>query len=100
VFVGVLEVTFLIPGSHSLKDRRRVVRSIKDRARHRFGAAIAEVGDLDLWQRATLGVAVVGNEHHFVEGSLQEILRFLRGTPDAQLIDHRLDVIRPDALGE
>ena len=66
MFVGVLEATFYIPGSHSLKDRRRVIRSIKDRTRHRFNVSVAEVGELDLHQRATLGVALVGNEHQFV----------------------------------
>jgi uncharacterized protein YlxP (DUF503 family) len=93
MFVGVLEATFYIPGAHSLKDRRRVIRSIKDRTRHRFQAAVAEVGDLDLHQRATLGVAVVGNEHGFVEERLHEILRHFRGSRDAQVVDHDLRVL-------
>lgn len=92
MFVGVLQASFLIRGSRSLKDRRRVLRSIKDRVRHRFNASIAEVGELDLWQRATLGVAVVGNERHFVEQCLDEILRLFRGARDAELLDHQTDI--------
>jgi uncharacterized protein YlxP (DUF503 family) len=93
MFVGVLQASFLIRGSRSLKDRRRVVRSIKDRVRHRFNASIAEVGELDLRQRVTLGVAIVGNEHHFVEQSLDEVLRLFRGARDAELIDHQVDIL-------
>ena len=69
------------------------IRSIKDRTRHRFRASVAEVGDLDLHQRATLGVAVVGNEHHFVEECLHEILRQFRGARDATVIDHDLRIL-------
>jgi uncharacterized protein YlxP (DUF503 family) len=93
VFVGILQAEFLLRGSHSLKDRRRVVRSLKDRARHRFNISVAEVGELDLWQRATLGVALVGNERPFVEKSLEEVLRLFRGVPDAELIDHQIDLL-------
>ena len=93
MFVGVLQVELLLRGSHSLKDRRRVVRSLKDRARHRFNVSVAEVGDLDLWQRATLGVALVGNERAFVEKSLGEALRLFRASPDAELIDHQIDIL-------
>jgi uncharacterized protein YlxP (DUF503 family) len=92
-YVGVLIATFHIPGSHSLKDRRRVIRSIKDRTRHKFNASVAEVGELDLHQRATLGVAVVGNEHAFVENVLHEILRVFRRARDAAVIDHDLRVL-------
>ena len=93
MFVGVLQVDFVIRGSHSLKDRRRIVRSIKDRAGHRFNISIAEVGDVELWQRASLGVALVGRERHFVETSLDEVLRFFRGAPDAELTNHQIDIL-------
>jgi uncharacterized protein len=93
MFVGVIQADFLLRGSHSLKDRRRIVRSIKDRAQHRFNVSIAEVGDVELWQRASLGVTLVGRERQFVETSLQEVLRFFRGAPDAELTDHQLDIL-------
>jgi uncharacterized protein YlxP (DUF503 family) len=93
VFVGVIQAEFLLRGSRSLKDRRRVIRSIKDRTRQRFHASVAEVGDLELWQRATLGVALVGNERGFVDRSLQEILRSFRAVLDAELIDHQVDIL-------
>ena len=59
MFIGVLRLVFQIPAAASLKDRRRVVKSFKDRVRARFPVSIAEVGDLERYQVATLGVAVV-----------------------------------------
>ncbi|HEV8550109.1 MAG TPA: DUF503 domain-containing protein, partial [Polyangiaceae bacterium] len=62
MFVGVLRLVLSIPGARSLKDRRQVVKSLKDRVRARLPVSIAEVGELERWQVATLGVAVVSND--------------------------------------
>jgi uncharacterized protein len=64
--------------SRSLKDKRMVLRRVKDRLRQKFNVAAAEVEDNDVWQRAVLGLAVVGNERRFVEASLDEVIRFVR----------------------
>ena len=66
--IGTLEVELIVAESHSLKARRRVVRSLKDRIRSRFNVSVADVGDQDLWQRISLGVAVVTNDRRFVHG--------------------------------
>ena len=57
MFVGVLQVTLSIPGAYSLKDKRRVVKSILERLRHKHAVSAAEVTDLDVWNRAGLGIA-------------------------------------------
>jgi uncharacterized protein len=62
MFVGVARFVLQIPGSRSLKDRRRVVKSFKDRVRARLPVSVAEIGDLELYQVATLGVAVVAGQ--------------------------------------
>jgi uncharacterized protein len=77
--VGIARLTLFIPDSHSLKEKRMVVRRVKDRARAKFNVAIAEVEDNDVWQRAVLGLALVGNERRFVESALDEVVRFVRG---------------------
>jgi uncharacterized protein YlxP (DUF503 family) len=76
--VGIARLTLFIPGSHSLKEKRMVVRRVKDLVRNKFNASIAEVGENDVWQRAVLGVALVGNERQFVESALDEVVRFVR----------------------
>jgi uncharacterized protein YlxP (DUF503 family) len=77
--VGIARLTLFIPDSHSLKEKRMVLRRVKDRTRNKFNVAVAEVEDNDVWQRAVLGLAVVGNDGRFVEGALDEVIRFVRG---------------------
>jgi uncharacterized protein YlxP (DUF503 family) len=76
--VGIARITLLIPESHSLKEKRMVLRRVKDRVRSKFNAAIAEVDDLDVWQRGVVGLALLGNDRRFVESSLDEVVRFVR----------------------
>jgi uncharacterized protein YlxP (DUF503 family) len=78
VTLAIARVTIFIGGSHSLKEKRMVVRRIKDLVRGKFNASIAEVGELDVWQRAVLGIALVANEPKFADSALDEVLRFVR----------------------
>jgi uncharacterized protein YlxP (DUF503 family) len=85
--VGIVRIELHIPASRSLKDKRQVVRGLKDRIRERARAAVAEVDHHDLWQRAALGVAVVAADG----GQARELLQSVRGlvehTFEAQLTD-------------
>ena len=83
--VGFARLTLIIPGSHSLKEKRMVLRRLKDRAVQKFNLAIAEVGNNDMWQRAQVGFAVVGNDRRYVESAVDEIIRFAR--EQAEVID-------------
>lgn len=80
------EVEIRIPDSHSLKDRRQVVRSVVDGARQRFAVSAAEVGGQDTWQRATLGFAVVASEARLVEDVVDQLDRFLWSRPEIEVI--------------
>jgi len=80
------EVEIRIPDSHSLKDRRHVVRSIVDGARQRFAVSSAEVGGQDTWQRATLGFAVVASEARLAEEIVDQLDRFLWSRPEIEVI--------------
>jgi uncharacterized protein YlxP (DUF503 family) len=81
------EVTIRIPDSHSLKDRRQVVRSILAVARERFHLSAAEVGGQDTWQLATLGFAVVASEARLAEASIDELERYLWSRPEVEVVD-------------
>jgi uncharacterized protein YlxP (DUF503 family) len=87
MFVGVVRLELHIPASTSLKDKRSVVRSLKDRIRERASAAVAEVDHQDLWQRAALGVAVVSGDHGQVDELLQTVRRIVEARPDVFVID-------------
>ena len=72
--VGVLTLHLLIPGAHSLKEKRHGLRSVKDRLRSRFNVSVAEVDGMETWQRAVLGVCAVGNDRAYVEGQLDRVV--------------------------
>lgn len=85
--VVALEVDFRIPGSASLKEKRKVVKSLKDRIRARYPVAVAETGDQDLHARALLGVAAVGGTGSVLERTIDEIQRMLESDPRIVVVD-------------
>jgi uncharacterized protein YlxP (DUF503 family) len=91
--VGVCRVTLMIGESHSLKEKRMVLRRIKDRVANKFNCAIAEVGDQDDWQSAQLGFAVVSNEHGFTQSMVQKILQFIEDLAIAKIVDDEQDFV-------
>jgi hypothetical protein len=92
MIVGSLRVRLLIRESRSLKDKRQVVRSLKDRLQNRFNVSVAEVDALDHRQLAVLGFAMVSNETAPVQSAFNEIVAALRVHPVAELIDHEIEV--------
>lgn len=77
MFVGVARITLQIPESGSLKAKRQVLRRVTERVKAKFNAAVAEVDENDTWNRAVVGIAVVGNERRFAREQLDRILRFV-----------------------
>jgi uncharacterized protein YlxP (DUF503 family) len=93
MFVGVLRVVLQIPGARSLKDRRRVVRSFKDRVRARLPVSVAEVGDVESWQIATLGIAVLSGDASRCEEVLAAARSMATTLHDALLTDVRTEIL-------
>lgn len=91
--VGVLRVRLSIFEALSLKDKRRVIKGIKDRLAHRHNISIAEVDDLDHRQAATLGVAMVSNDARYVQGALSKLVDEFRAHPAASLIDYDIELV-------
>jgi uncharacterized protein YlxP (DUF503 family) len=85
-------ITLLIPGNDSLKGKRRVVKSLIERVRHKFEAAVAEVGDNDLWQKARIGLALVGNDSQLLEARLQQIMKFMENQHLAEIIETQVEL--------
>jgi uncharacterized protein YlxP (DUF503 family) len=97
MFVGLARVTLSIPSAGSLKDKRQVVRKLLDRARAKFNVAAAEVADNDLWQKAVLGFAIVGNERRFVGEAVDTLLHFIEESYLAPVVDRQVEIL---SLGE
>ena len=92
MIVGTLRIRLLLRQARSLKDKRQVVKSIKDRLRNGFNVSVAEVEEQDNRQLAVLGVAMVSNEAHHLKTALGQIVQALRVHPVAEFLDHELEV--------
>ena len=77
--VGLLTLEIHLPYSHSLKEKRAVLRKIKDRLRSRFNVAVAEMDHRDVWQVATLGVVSVSDSRQLLDTLLHDVLRASEG---------------------
>jgi hypothetical protein len=93
MFVGVLRICLSIVDSRSLKDKRRVVRSFKERVQARFRVSAAEVGELDHPRYAWLGVAIVANEARHCDEVLADIAAVASSLPDAVLTDRATEIV-------
>ncbi len=91
--VGVAQLTLMIHSSFSLKDKRSVLRQIKDRTSNKFNVSIAEVDDNDIQNRAVLGLAVVGNDRRHVNSSLDVILQFIEDLHLAEVVSSDLELL-------
>jgi len=90
--VGSLQVRMLVREARSLKDKRQVLNSIKDRLRNQFNVSVAEVDAQENRQMIVLGFAAVGNEAAHVRTVLEHIVQALRSHPVAEFLDHELEV--------
>jgi len=90
--IGTLQLFLTVPESNSLKDKRRVIRSLKDRLGGKHNISIAEVGALDEHRRSVIGIAMVSNDRRFTESCLSKIVGEVRGHPRAILSDFELEL--------
>ena len=91
--VGVLQVEISIPDAMSLKDKRQVVKSLAAHIRNKFNVSVAEVDDLDVWRRATLGVAVVSNEAKFANQVLSKVVDHVESDFRVVLDDYGIEML-------
>jgi len=91
--VGLLTLEIYIPDAHSLKDKRQVIRSLKDRLRSRFNVAVAELDYYDTWQRSQVGVVSLSNNAAHLEQSLQAVFMEAENLLGRDLVDHNLEVL-------
>ena len=91
--VGICTVELHIPDSGSLKGKRQVIKSIKDRIRQNYNVSVAEIDGLDLWQKAVLGIACVGNEKRYINGVLDKIVGFLQDNHFVELLKYHIELL-------
>jgi len=91
--VGVCTVELHLPGVDSLKGKRQILLSLKERIQNKFNVSIAEVDGQDLWQRAVLGVACVANEQRYTNQVLDAVLNHVRANPSVELVRQRMEFL-------
>lgn len=91
--VGICKIDFLIHDNHSLKGKRRVIKSIIGKVKSRFNISIAEVENNDLLQRGSLGIAAIGNDEKFINSKLDKILNFIDELHLVDIVDHSFEFI-------
>lgn len=79
--------------NHSLKEKRRVVKSIIGRVKSKFNVSIAEVGNQDLWQSAQIGFCIAGNEKRFINSSLDKVIYFIEESNSAEIKHAEMEII-------
>lgn len=93
IHIALLTLDLMIPGSESLKSKRRVLQSLKERIRNKYNVAIAEVGELDKWQRSVIALTSVSNDHDHLAAMMSEVMKLAELQLQAQIIDSHLDFL-------
>ncbi len=91
--VGLLTLELHIPDAQSLKDKRQVLRSLKDKLRREFNVAVAELDHHDVWQRSVIGVVTLSNEEKHVQESLQKVLDAADRILGSFLIGQKFEIV-------
>lgn len=93
MLIGVCRVTISIPESFSLKEKRKVKRSIVDRVRAKFNVSIAEVESQEIWNELVLGISMVSTESKHIYEVMSEIIKLIEEQKEAELIDYEIDIL-------
>ncbi|HVP42742.1 MAG TPA: DUF503 domain-containing protein [Terriglobales bacterium] len=94
--IAHLTIELRIEGAKSLKDKRQVLRRLKDRLRHSFNVSVAEMDASDLWQRATVGVVAISDSRDYLEGLMQNVERSagaIASRSGAEIVDTFVDFL-------
>lgn len=91
--VGLLKLWIRVPDAMSLKDKRRAIKSLKDRVANRFNVSVAEVGMLDSRRDAELAVAMVSNDSNFTLSCLSKVVRLVQSRPKLEILDYTIEMV-------
>ena len=91
--VGTLKIELHLHDNRSLKGKRKIVKSVMGKVKHRFNVAIAEVGSNDKWQKIELGISTVGNDRRHIDSSLSNVLSYIESLYLAEIVDTRTEIL-------
>lgn len=92
--VGICRISFRLPENGSLKDKRRVIKSITSRVANKFNVSVAEVDDNDLWQLATLGISCVSNDKRHANEILSKVVDYITDARfEVEILDYNIEIL-------
>lgn len=93
MIVGILKVLILVSESNSLKEKRMVLRSLKNKLKNNFNVSVTEIGDQDKWQKSTLALSTVGTQKASLNSLISNIINYLEDNKQIQLLDYEMEMI-------
>jgi len=92
MIIGTMKIELYLSDNRSLKGKRKVVRSMVDRTKHKFNVSVAEVGSNDKWQKIELGISAVGNDRRHIDSSLSHVLEFIESLYLAEIVNAEIEI--------
>ena len=93
IHVGVLKIDFHVSDSRSLKEKRMILRRIKDRVKNNFNVSVSEVDNHDKWQTASIGMATISNDKQHIDATLNKVKNFFEKERSIVLNDYHMEII-------
>ena len=93
VVVGLCTIELFLGDSQSLKDKRQILSSLKDRLRQKFNLSVAEIGAQDLWQKGVLALACVANDGRYVNQVLDQAQNMIKSNPIVEIVQSRIELL-------
>ncbi len=91
--IGLLQIYLRLPGIQSLKGKRQIIKSLKDRIRQQANVSIAEIGLLDAWQESEMAVVTLSNDPARVHQVLESVLKMVETTPEVLITDQKIEML-------
>ncbi|MFH1858114.1 MAG: DUF503 domain-containing protein [Candidatus Omnitrophota bacterium] len=93
MIIGILQIELRFPESQSLKDKRMILKSLKDRLRQQFNISVSELDYQESWQRALLGIAAIGGDKRYTNGLLSKVLDWVAEDRSAELVSSHMELL-------
>ncbi len=93
MIIGLLTIEILIPNSASLKEKRRVLLSIKDRIKNKFNVSIAEIDAHDKWQRCVFGIVIISTDTKLIHSVFNNIITIFEENSEIEVINHNIQIL-------
>lgn len=89
--IGVLQLNLFIPQANSLKSKRQILKSLKDRIHRKFNVSVAEINWLDKWQNEMLAVACVNSDKRLINSILSKVINLVDVQGEVELVDYKIE---------